>query len=253
MQTDTPKRSVAAAGRRPHPHTRAAPRAVGPRSPRSCTKRLRPLCVSPVPPQPAGRPPWRCRASSRGSLSREPFHSEGQSHTCPHQAHSPQARHGPVTWGRARTPSHGAQHSPRRPGVGPHPSVSPRGLNTGTRRDGTPPPPGSVGARGRGGGLSLSACREAWPAQVWTGSQLSVGKTGTKATSLDPQTPPCANPSGRLGLFRSATPALPPQVMGDPKHLGSAHRGKRRWSLHLFLPVPRTMSGLTMCSGFSAP
>lgn len=135
-------------------HTRTHGRLRVPwgRDPLAPAQRLRPLCVSPVPPQPAGRPPWRCRASSRGSLSREPFHSEGQSHTCPHQAHSPQARHGPVTWGRARTPSHGAQHSPRRPGVGPHPSVSPRGLNTGTRTDGWHPTPAGVrGGSGAGG------------------------------------------------------------------------------------------------------
>lgn len=160
MQTDTTKRSVAASGRRPRPHTRAAPRAVGPRPPHSCTKRACPLCVSLVAhPQPAGRPPWRCRASSRGSLSREPLHSEGQSHTCPHQAHSPQAQHAtlhaPVTWGRARTPSQGAQHSPRWPGVGPHP-CPPQGSK---RRDADgwqPPPPGPTGDQGQGRAVPVS-------------------------------------------------------------------------------------------------
>ena len=244
-------------------HTRASSRAVGPRPPRSCTEGAPALRLSCPLPQPAGRPgggagrPQGGLCPQGGLSPGSLFTVKGQSRTCPHQAHSPQARHAalhaPVTWGRARTPSHGAQHSPRWPGVGPHPSVPPRALNTGTRTDGTPPPPGSIGARGQGEGRPCDLAREAWPAQVWTGSQLSVGKTGTKATSLDPQTPPCANPSGRLGLSCSATPALPPQLMGGPKHMGSAHRGKRRWSLHLFLPVPGTMSGLTMCSGFSAP
>lgn len=164
MQIDTTKCSVAA-GRCPHPHTRAAPCAVGPRPPRSCTEGAPSLRLSCTPPQPAGRPgggagrPQGGLCPQGGLSPGSLFTVKGQSHTCPHQAHSPQARHTalhtPVTWGRARTPSHGAQHSPRWPGVKPHPSVPPRGLNTGTRTDGTPPLPGSIGDQGKGGGRSL--------------------------------------------------------------------------------------------------
>lgn len=146
-------------GRCPHPHTGAAPRAEEARSPCSCSEGSPSPASLPSSPRPAGRPQWRCRASSRGSLSREPFYSEGRSHTCPHQAHSPQAwhsaLHGPVTsWGRARTPSHGAQHSLWKPGVGPLPSVHPgsKHRDTGGRHH---TPPGSTGAQGRGRGPSL--------------------------------------------------------------------------------------------------
>ena len=125
---------------------------------------------------------------------------------------------------------------------GPFPLCTPgsKHWDTGGRHP-TPPPPGAMGAPGQGGGPPW----EAWLAQActtprgWTGSRLSVE---TDRDQSRPWAPPRANPSGRLGLSRSPRPPS-----------GSAHRGKQQWAVHLFLPVPREMLGLTMCSGFSAP
>ena len=150
-------------GRCSHPHTGVAPRAVETRSPCSCTERARPLLRLSRPPlRPAGRPWWRYRVSSRGSLSREPFHSEGWSHTCPHQAHSPQARRPARTshlLGESQNPlpRRSAQRTAawsRGPSLCP-----PRGLTLGHRWT-APHPAGVHGGSGPGRRAALSACQE---------------------------------------------------------------------------------------------
>lgn len=86
-------------------------------------------CVSPVLSSdqlggPGGGTGYPQRGLSPGSL----FTARGGATRAPTRLTAPRhgALHGPVTsWGRARTPSHGAQHSARQPGVGALPSVHP--------------------------------------------------------------------------------------------------------------------------------
>lgn len=181
------------------PAHRSGSEHVETRSPCSCTERARPLLRLSHPPlRPAGRPLWRCRGSSRGSLSREPFHSEGWSHTCPHQTHSPQARRPARTshlLGESQNPLPQRSAQPAAAWSRAPSLCAPRGLNTGTQVDGTPPRPrrgpwglraGEEGRPGRRG--------QHRPAPHPEGGQVhgcQSRQTGTKATRghLHVQTP----------------------------------------------------------------
>ena len=130
------------------------------------------------------------------------------------------------------------------PESGPFPLSTP-GSNTGTQVDGTPPRRGPWGLRAgeKGSPVSLPGRRgQHRPAPHPEGGQVhgcQSRQAGTKAAHghLHVQIP----------LAGSASPAQP----RPPSR--SAHRGKRQWAVRLFLPVPREMLALTMCSGFSAP
>ena len=130
------------------------------------------------------------------------------------------------------------------PESGPFPLSTP-GSNTGTQVDGTPPRRGPWGLRAgeKGRPVSLPGRRgQHRPAPHPEGGQVhgcQSRQAGTKAAHghLHVQMP----------LAGSASPAQP----RPPSR--SAHRGKRQRAVRLFLPVPREMLALTMCSGFSAP
>lgn len=242
MQTNTTRSSVGAGRTVSTPAHRSSPRRGGAIS----LLLLRGPLLHLLPPSASWEAPVEVQGVLKGSLSREPFHSEGRSHTCPHQAHSPRPGTQCSAWtshllGESQNPFAWRQHSLRKPGVGPFP-LSTQGLNTGTQVDGTTP----AGIHGGSGPRKwVSPCelpggvgqhRPAPHPEDGQAHSCQSRQTRTKAThrhlQCKPlwQAPPSANPSGRLGL--PAQPRPPPlshatlRGQWGPQALGICPQGK---------------------------